>query len=60
MGFPFGFGRRTWIQKGSKFGFSGFGPRLGPFPAKHVQISGFLEVFEWVRSSGLVDKPLNE
>ena len=46
-----GFGR------GSMFGVFGFGPAFGPFLAKHVQSSGFLEGFQRVRSSVLVDKP---
>ena len=38
------------------FSFSGFGPGFGPFLAKHVQSSGFLEWFESVRISVLVDE----
>ena len=45
------------VRRGSKFVFSGFGPGFGPFLAKQVQSSGFLEGFEWVRSSVLRDEP---
>ena len=56
MGSKFGFDKRTWVQKGSKFSFSRFGPGFGLFLAKQVQSSGFLKGFEWVQSSILVDK----
>ena len=34
------------ILEGSKFGFSRFGPESGPFLAKQVRSSGFLEEFD--------------
>ena len=42
---------------GLKFGFSRFGPGVGPFRAEQVQSLGFLEGFERVRNSVLVDEP---
>ena len=53
----FGFGRHTWVRKGSKFSFSGFGPGFGPFLAEQVLSLGFLEGFGWIRGSALVDRP---
>ena len=54
----FGFGRRTWVWvwKGLKFSFSGFGLGLSSFLANQVQSLGFLEGFECVQSSVLVDE----
>ena len=57
MGSEFGFDKRTWVWKGSKFDFSRFGPWFGLFLAKQVRRSGFLKGFELVRSSVLVDEP---
>ena len=56
MGLQFDLSRRTWVRKGSKFGFSRFGPGFDPFLSKQVQNSGFLEGFERVQSSVLMDK----
>ena len=57
MGLKFGFGRRTWVQKGSKFGFSRFRPEFSPLLAEQIRSLGFLEGFEWVQSSVMVDEP---
>ena len=46
------FGRRTWVRKGSKFSFSGFGSGFGMFLS-----SGYLEEFKRVQSLVMVDKP---
>ena len=43
--------------KGSKFDFSEFGPGFGLFLAKQVRSLGFLDGFELVRCSVLVDEP---
>ena len=56
MGLYFGFGRPTWVWKGSKLGFSRIGPGFDLFLAKQVRRLGFLEEFEWVQSSVLVDE----
>ena len=43
----------NWVQiEGSKFGFSSFLSGFGPFPAKHVQGSDFLEEFEILSNFG--------
>ena len=52
----FSFVLRTWVWKGSKFSFSRFGSGFGPFLAKQVWSSGFLEGFERVRCSVLVEE----
>ena len=41
---------------GLKFDFSGFGPGFGSFLAEQVRSSGFLEGFQRVQSSVLVDE----
>ena len=43
VGLKFGFGRRTWVHKGSKFIFFRFGPGFSMFLAKQVRSSGFLK-----------------
>ena len=37
VGLQFGIARQTWIWKGSKFGFSRFGPGFGPFLDEQVR-----------------------
>ena len=44
-------------SKGFVQGLSRFGPGFGPFLAKHVRSSSFLERFEWVQNLVLVDEP---
>ena len=51
------FGRRTWVQKGMKFGFSKFGFGFDLYLAKQVRNSDNLQGFKRVRSSFLVDRP---
>ena len=57
MGFWLDFGRQTLVWNGSNFSFFRFRPRANLFLAKQVRSSGFLEGYDRVRSSVLVDEP---
>ena len=45
------------VQKGLKFGFSGFVPGFGPSLAKLVLSFGFFEGFKRVQNLVLIDEP---
>ena len=58
MGSKFGnFGGFGWVRSLILVKKPGFGPGFGPFLAEQVQSSGFLELFERVQSSVLVNQP---
>ena len=57
MGSYFNFGKRTWVWKGSKFGFTDLGLGSAYFWQNRFKVRNFLEGFESVLSSVLVDEP---